>query len=256
MKIMIFEDEKIAANRLCQMLQELHAEADVVAIVEGIKSGLQWLRENAEPDLIFMDIQLADGICFELFDQIKISCPVIFVTAFDKFAIQAFKFNSLDYILKPLSQKDLNFAMQKFLNLQSQTKLTTTPYLAPETLKTLLNLLKPNYKSRFFIKINNTIHSIPTKEINFFYSADSNTLMTNSLGRNFVIDFTLDDLEKVLNPDSFFRINRKYLVHIDAIEKIQTYSKGRIQINLKQGPVMALQISRAKTKGFREWLGQ
>ena len=146
--------------------------------------------------------------------------------------------------------------MQKFLNLQPQTKVTTTPYLDPETLKALLNLLKPNYKSRFFIKINNTIHSIPTKEINFFYSADSNTLMTNSQGRNFVIDFTLDDLEKVLNPDSFFRINRKYLVHIDAIEKIQTYSKGRIQVNLKQGPVMALQISRAKTKGFREWLGQ
>ncbi len=256
MKIMIFEDEKIAAKRLCQMLKTLHAEADIVAMVEGVKSGLKWLRKNSEPDLIFMDIQLADGICFELFDQIKISCPVIFVTAFDKFAIQAFKVNSLDYILKPLSKKDLNFAMQKFLKLQPQTTTPSTPYLDPETLQTLLNLLKPNYKSRFFIKINNTIHSIPTKDINFFSSADSHTLLTNASGRNFVIDFTLDDLESVLNPDSFFRINRKYLVHIDAIEKIQTYSKGRIQVHLKQGPIMALQVSRAKTKDFREWLGQ
>ncbi len=256
MKILILEDEQVAAKRLQHMLEELEAQAEILALLEGVRQSVDWFKNHEHPDLVFMDIQLADGICFEVFDQVAISCPIIFITAYDQFAIKAFKVNSLDYILKPFNLRDLQFALQKYRKrLEERAPQSKLP-IDPSSIQALVSLLKPSYKSRFFVKINHTIHSISNRDIAFFHSSDASTLLTNQQGRNFVVDYTLDDLEKLLNPQDFFRINRQYLVHIDAIAKINTYSKGRIQVNLQYGPENSLLVSRGRTKDFREWLGQ
>ena len=248
MNILIIEDEKPAANRLKQLLADLLPEAKIFGHLDSISTAVAWLEEHAAPDLIFCDIQLADGHSFEIFEQVQVDAPIIFVTAFDQFAIKAFKLNSVDYLLKPLDPEELKKAIQKFRNRQMPGKLD---------LLDLKNLLQPqtaSYKSRFLVKFGEKIQSVPTDDISYFFSAEKVTYLQTREGRKYIMDYTLDQLEQWLDPKRFFRLNRKYIASFDSIAEIYTYSNCRLKIKLGQCDDNDILVSREKVGALKEWL--
>jgi len=248
MKILIIEDEKPAANRLKQLLGDLLPEAKIFGHLDSISTAIAWLETNAKPDLIFCDIQLADGHSFEIFEQVQVDAPIIFVTAFDQFAIKAFKLNSVDYLLKPLDPEELKKAIQKFRNRQIPGKLD---------LLDLKNLLQPqsaSYKSRFLVKYGEKIQSVPTDDISYFFSAEKVTYLQTLEGRKYIMDYTLDQLEQWLDPKRFFRLNRKYIASFDSIAEIYTYSNSRLKIKLGHCEDNDILVSREKVGALKEWL--
>jgi len=248
MNILIIEDEKPAANRLKQLLKELIPEARLNGHLDSIESAVDWLVANPFPDLIFCDIQLADGHSFDIFDRVKVSSPIIFVTAFDQFAIKAFKLNSVDYLLKPIDPEDLKRAVEKF---KSQYQ---TPQIDISLLKSLIQPAQKNYKSRFMVKWGETIQSIDITEISFFYSHEKMVFLQTKARRKYVIDYTLDQLEELLDPQRFFRLNRKYIAEVGAIAGIFTYSNSRLKIKLAGSEDNDILVSREKVGEFKGWL--
>lgn len=246
MNILIIEDEKPAANRLKQLLKDFLPEARLNGHLDSIESAVDWLKANSAPDLIFCDIQLADGHSFEIFDRVKVSSPIIFVTAFDQFAIKAFKLNSVDYLLKPIDPEELKVAIQKF---KSQHQ---TPQIDITLLKSLIT--QRSYKSRFMVKWGETIQSIDVADISFFYSQEKMVFLQTKAGRKYVLDYTLDQLEELLDPQRFFRLNRKYISEVGAIAGIFTYSNSRLKIKLAGSEDNDILVSREKVGDFKSWL--
>ena len=248
MNVLIIEDEMPAANRLMQLLKQYLPEATIHGNLDSISSAVEWLEGNLSPDLIFCDIQLADGHSFEIFEQVKVDSSIIFVTAFDQFAIKAFKLNSVDYLLKPLDPEELKKSINKFQNRQMPGKLD---------IMELKNLLQPqtaNYKSRFLVKYGEKIQSVPTDEISFFFSAEKVTYLQTGEGRKYIMDYTLDQLEQWLDPKRFFRLNRKYIASFDSITEIYTYSNSRLRIKLVHCENNDILVSREKVGALKEWL--
>jgi DNA-binding LytR/AlgR family response regulator len=247
MHILIIEDEKPAAERLKALAAPLLPQAAFHGHLDSISGALQWLQTHSAPDLIFCDIQLADGYSFEIFEQLRVSSPIIFTTAFDQYAIKAFKHNSIDYLLKPIDPKELAYAIHKFKNQHINKGLD---------LNILQGLLKSEktYKERFMVKVGEKIHTIPTPEISFFYSESKATFLQTKENRRYLIDYTLEQLESMLDSTSVFRLNRKYLASIDAIEGIFTYSNSRLKVKLKNCDDNDILISREKVGEFKEWL--
>lgn len=251
MNVLIVEDEIQAAKRLENLITELLPQAKINGRTDSIKSAVKWLKANPQPDLIFMDIQLGDGLSFEIFEMTDVTSPVIFTTAYDEYALKAFKVNSIDYILKPVDKDELRGALEKFNTLKHNS--------APKvdfsnSITQVMELLTKKYKERFVIKIGEHLRTIAVKDINFFFSAEKATFCSTKEGRTHLLDFTLDQLELMLNPADFFRISRKYIVCTAAIEDIISYTNSRLRLVLKGSEDTDCIVSRERVQEFRQWL--
>jgi len=248
-KVLIIEDEQPAAKRLEKMLLEISSDFDVIQRCDSIESSVEYFKSGIIPDLVLLDVQLGDGLSFEIFKQVEISCPVIFTTAFDEYAIKAFELNSIDYLLKPINKSNLDRSIEKFKKLKQQNVPTDW-----KTLASLLEKEKRDYKQRFLVYVGEHLHSVQTLDIAYFYSVEKTTFLTTNSGKSFSVDLSLDKLEGMLSPNDFFRINRNYLIKFIAIKKINILSKSRIKLLLEPAPTEEILVSTARTHDFREWL--
>jgi len=251
MRVIIVEDEPLAAERLNDLILQYDAAIEVVAIFESIKKTVEWFNEEHPVDLAFFDIQLSDGLSFEIFEKTLVSCPVIFTTAFNEYAIKAFKVNSIDYLLKPFDLEDITRAIDKFKrNFRNQKDIQTQQKVFDK----VLNLLSNNYKQRFVIKVGEHIRSVPVENILYFYSFEKATFLHTADDHNYVIDYSLEQLENLVDPEMFFRINRKYMITMGSILDIITYSNSRLKIELKYSDDNDVIVAREKVRQFKKWL--
>ena len=249
MKVLIVEDEKPAADKLIRLLNKVDDGITVIDVLETVEGSINWLQTNPTPDLIFMDIQLDDGICFEIFETADVKTPVIFTTAYDKYAIQAFKVNSVDYLLKPIDEKDLKNAINKFrsLHFKKTSKLDKIDLLVKEFSK--------QYKNRFLVKVGEHYKSIAVNDISYFYIAERNAFLKTAAGKTFVIDHSLEHVENMIDPAIFFRINRKHIVNIDAIKDVVSFSASRLVLRLLNNESSDdFVVSREKVAEFKKWM--
>ena len=253
MTILIIEDEEPAFRRLQKMLKELEPNHTMLNQIVSVSSAIKWFKENDAPDLIISDIQLSDGISFEIFKQVDIKCPIIFTTAYDQYAIEAFKVNSIDYLLKPVKKEELEKAVTKFKNL-----IPTTSAPAIDINK-LLQSLQPatgnDYKKRFVVRYGEHIKTIDIEEVVYFYTEDKATFLCTKDARRFVVDFNLDTLDSILDPKVFFRINRQFIISIHSIAEMFAYSKSRVLIKLNPAAKHETIVSTERSADFKHWLG-
>ena len=249
--ILIIEDEHYAAKRLQTLILECLSDAHILSLCDSIEDSVDFLKNQAKPDLIFMDIQLADGLSFEIFKQVEVTSPVIFSTAFDEYTLQAFKVNSIDYLLKPVDKKELAQAIQKFKTLH-QNKISSPNW--QELLQTFQQPQKI-YKTRFLVKNGQEFIRLNIDDIAYFYSEDGLTFAMNKEGKRHIVDPTLDQLLEQINPEYFYRINRKQIVQIDSISKIHTYFNNRLKLDLQPVYSSDVIVSRERVKGFKAWVG-
>ncbi len=250
LKILIIEDEEPAAKRLLKMVKEIQPDIELLDSIVSVSSALKWFRENDTPDLVFSDIQLSDGLSFEIFREIKLLCPIIFITAYDQYAIDAFKVNSIDYLLKPIKKDELQAALSKYKDLKSSH---TVPVL--DINKLLQAYGNQSYKKRFIVRYGEHIKTINTEDIAYFNTEDKVNFLTTNEGRRFAIDFNLDSLESMLEPKLFFRINRQFIVSIKSISEMFAYSKSRVLIKLKPATKHETIVSTERSADFKAWLG-
>ena len=244
-RVIIIEDEKPAARRLQRMLAKEGIEAGT--LLHSVAGAVAWFKRNPAPDLIFADIQLSDGLCFEIFEQVPVQSAVIFTTAYDRYAIRAFKLNSIDYLLKPVKQEDLRFALNKFRN-------TIDKNVDIQQLIGKLNA-GSNFKKRFGVQYGAHLQSIPVEEIAYFYSQNKTTWLVTDTGEEFIYDQPLETLEKQLYPDDFFRINRQFILSAKAIKDIVQYTNSRLKIILQPETRIDVIVARERVKDFKKWLG-
>ena len=252
MTILIIEDEEPAYKRLQKMLKEIEPGHTLLDQIVSVSSAVKWFKENDAPDLIISDIQLSDGISFEIFKQVDIKCPVIFTTAYDQYAIEAFKVNSIDYLLKPVKKDELEKAVTKF---KALTPATAAPAI---DINKLLQSLQPagtDYKKRFVVRYGEHIKTIDIEEVVYFYTEDKATFLCTKDARRFVVDFNLDTLDSMLDPKIFFRINRQYIISIHSIAEMFAYSKSRVLIKLNPPSKHETIVSTERSADFKLWLG-
>lgn len=249
--ILIIEDEEPAANRLKKMLAELEPEINVLENIVSVSSAITWFKENQMPDLIFSDIQLSDGISFEIFKNVEVQCPVIFITAFDEYAIEAFKVNSIDYLLKPVKKEDLQVALEKYKKLNVKV----SPALDINKVLETFNTPKNGHKTRFIVRYGEHIKTIKIEEVAYFYTEDKINFLNTNEGRRYTIDYNLDNLDHMLDPKTFFRINRQFIISIHAISEMFTYSKSRVLIKLNPPCKHETIVSTERSGDFKLWLG-
>jgi DNA-binding LytR/AlgR family response regulator len=250
MNVIIIEDEKPSARRLQRMLKALDIE--VQTLLHSVEEAINWFECNAHPDLIFLDIQLSDGLSFEIFDVIEIKSAVIFTTAYDEYALQAFKLNSIDYLLKPIDDEDLAVAVNKYTERLPKQKAVTLDF--NDIKKLLVNPTDREYKKRFSVKVGQHLKLINIDNIECFYSENKGTYLHTDAGRNYLLDTTLEQLEEELNPDVFFRINRKFFININAIKDMVSYTNSRLQIKLNSYNEQEVIVARERVKDFKGWL--
>lgn len=250
MNVIIIEDEKPSARRLKRMLQSLDITAEVM--LHSVEESIVWFQNNTHPGLIFLDIQLSDGLSFEIFETIEIKSAVIFTTAYDEYALQAFKLNSIDYLLKPIDEDDLAIAVQKYKERAPQKQAVTLDF--NDIKKLLVNPIDREYKKRFSVKVGQHLKLINIDEIECFYSENKGTYLYTADNRNYLIDSTLEQLEEELEPQTFFRINRKFFVNINAIKDMVSYTNSRLQIKLNSYNEQDVIVARERVKDFKGWL--
>lgn len=250
MNIIIIEDEKPSARRLQRQLKTLNLEAQTM--LHSVEESIAWFQNNPHPDLIFLDIQLSDGLSFEIFETINIKSAVIFTTAYDEYALQAFKLNSIDYLLKPIDDEDLEMAVKKYQERAPQKQGVTLDF--DDIKKLLVNPIDRVYKKRFSVKVGQHLKLINIDDIECFYSENKGTYAHTSEGRNYLLDTTLDQLENELEPQTFFRINRKFFVNINAIKDMVSYTNSRLQIKLQSYNEQEVIVARERVKDFKNWL--
>ncbi|MBL7766681.1 MAG: response regulator transcription factor [Chitinophagaceae bacterium] len=249
MNILIIEDESLSAEHLSNLIYKVEPNAQILGIYDSVKSSVKAFQDGLTADLLFLDIHLADGLGFDIFKTITPDIPVIFTTAYDEYAIKAFQLNSVDYLLKPLGIEDLRRAFEKFHKFHQPLPLS------------ILSALQQNYtataktwKSRFMVKSGQSIDSIPVEEVLHFYTVDSVTFLVRSNGKRYPIDYTLDQLVELLNPDVFFRINRKVILHMNAIQKVNTHFNSRLLIHSSHLEGDMALVSRERVGEFKAWL--
>ncbi len=250
MNVIIIEDEKPAARRLSRLLAEFDVE--VSDMLHSVEEALNWFRSNEHPDLIFLDIQLSDGLSFEIFDEIEVKSSIIFTTAYDEYALQAFKLNSIDYLLKPIDDEELEVAVKKFRALKPEPQKLALDF--DDIKKLLVNPIEREYKKRFTVKVGQHLKIINADEVESFYSENKGTYAATSDGRNYLLDTTLENLETELNPKIFFRVSRKFYVNINHIKDIISYTNSRLQIKLNHFSELEIIVSRERVRDFKLWL--
>ena len=254
MKILIVEDEELAVKKLRKTLADVEENVEIAGTTDSIKSTVEWLQENPQPDLILMDIELADGQSFEIFNLTEIKCPVIFTTSYDEFALKAFKVNSVDYLLKPIQKDELQAALDKFKKLNGSAKADLS---IDSLIKELQQKLQPKeFRKRFLVKHAQRLVSIEVEEIAFFYSDGRLNFFKTIDSKKFVVDYTMDELEEMLNPEKYFRISRSFYVSVNSIEKIEDYFGNRLILQLKPVVDKEALVSREKVTDFKKWMGK
>lgn len=249
MKVLLIEDEPLAAKHLQKLLIEADETIEILAVIESVKSAVKWLKSQPLPDLIFLDIQLADGLSFEIFYHIKINIPIIFTTAYDEYALRAFKLNSIDYLLKPIDPSGLKLALEKFSSLSNKNVNLTNQ----SVFEKLMQAVSPGYKKRFLIKIGEHLRFIDTLSIDYFVSIEKSSFLCSE-GRLYDLEYSLDELEPKLDPALFFRANRKYIISVAAIADMVSWSGSRLLIKLKFPTNEEVVVSREKVTDLKKWL--
>ena len=253
MKVVIIEDEFPAAERLIQLLTRSNHDIEILDTLQSVQQGIKWFQAHPAPDLVFSDIQLSDGLSFEIYDAIQLRCPIIFTTAYDEYAIKAFKLNSIDYLVKPIQPADLKGALDQYL----EHKNGSTQPANLETLQTLLNELhisSKTYKERFLVKSSEALLPVFVQEIAYFLSAHEITSLVRKDGKRFPLDYTLTELETLLDPAFFYRLNRQCIVHASAIQKVYPYFNGRLVADLLPKTREEVIISKSRAAAFKKWL--
>ncbi len=249
MRVIIIEDELRSAERLRKMLIKLEADIEIDAILDSLVSAREWFRDNSPPDLAFLDIQLGDGTSFELLHELKSDFPVIFTTAFDQYAIKAFKYKSIDYLLKPVVEEELVQAIEKY---QALGNLPSKPLV--QDLVSTHRLITGDFKKRFLIKIGEQYKPVTIDEVAYFYSRDNQTYLMTLPGKYYPIDQSLEQIENSLNPLEFFRVSRKMLIGLNAIAEVHTYFNSRLLIKLQPSTDLECLVSRERVSDFKSWM--
>jgi two-component system, LytTR family, response regulator LytT len=256
MKILIVEDEELAVKKLHKMLVGIDKDIEVLANTDCIAATVEWLQNNPTPDLILMDIELLDGQSFEIFNQVEVKSPVIFTTSYDEYALKAFKVNSVDYLLKPVQKEDLTAALDKY------SKMFASPKAAPAInmdmlVKELQQKLQPKeFRKRFLVKNVQKLVSVETDDIAYFYSDGRLNFFKTNDNKKYVVDYTMDEMEDMLDPDKYFRISRSFYVSINSVEQIHDYFGNRLMLTLRPAVDKEALVSREKVTEFKKWLGK
>ncbi len=259
MKVLIIEDEELAVKKLRKTLETVDSTAEIVGTTDSIRSSVNWLQENPAPDLILMDIELADGQSFEIFDKVDVKSTVIFTTSYDEYALKAFKVNSVDYLLKPVQKEDLEAALNKLKNIKSMygTSMPADPMNVDNLVKELQQKLQPKeFRKRFLVKHAQKLVSVDIDEIAYFYSDGRLNFFKTHDNKKFVVDYTMDELEEMLDPDKYFRISRSFYVSIASIDQIHEYFGNRLLLHLKPAVDKESIVSREKVADFKKWMGK
>jgi two-component system response regulator LytT len=249
MNVLIFEDEKHTATRLIQLLKKYDSNIHVIDVIGSVKQGIEWYRNNPLPDLIFQDILLNDGNCFEIFEQVKIDSPVIFTTAYNEFALKSFRLNSIDYIVKPYDFQDIKKALDKFKNFKEM-------FVMPENelLKSIVQSKIPEVKKRFLVKLGDKFSSVKSEDIAWFIYDKGITFAFTFENTRFPVNYSIDQLSELLNADNFFQINRKYVVNFESIRNIHSWFNSRLKLEIVPKPEEDIIVSRERVKDFKAWL--
>ncbi|RQO70244.1 DNA-binding response regulator [Pedobacter sp. KBW06] len=250
MKVLIIEDELHNAKRLRAILEDIDPKIEVLAMLEGVTESISWLKDQQHPDLIFTDVRLTDGLCFDIFSQVKLKCPVIFTSAFDEYALRAFKVNSVDYLLKPIKKEELMKSLHKF-------KTNSHPSYLGQMLDDVAAILKQqqkNYRTRFLIPVRDSFYTVMIKEVAYFYTEYRTTRAVMPDNQHHILPFTMEELEEELDPDVFFRVSRQYLINNKSITRINNYFNGKLHIVLSPEPAEKIIMSRDKSRTFKQWL--
>ncbi|MFA9392072.1 MAG: LytR/AlgR family response regulator transcription factor [Prolixibacteraceae bacterium] len=251
LKILIVEDEPLAAAQLAALIAGIKPDAQIVAVCDSIESSVKWIENNELPDLSFFDIHLGDGLSFEIFKTTKFEAPVIFTTAYDKYTLQAFKVNSIDYLLKPIDKTELQQAILKF----EQTTPLAKNSLSDEQLQIILqSVIQKEYRKRFLVKIGTHLKAIQTCDVSFFYSLQKGTYLKTYDGKTYLLDQTLETIEELIDPAHFFRMNRKYIVALNSIHDVSIYSNSRLKLKVNGAEEDDFFVSREKVKLFKSWM--
>lgn len=260
MNIFIIEDEELAVKKLQKTLQLVDPSAKVVGTADSIANAVEWLQTNFKPDLILMDIELADGQSFEIFNLVDVQSPVVFTTSYDEYALKAFKVNSIDYLLKPVQKEDLQMALNKYKELKSiySGKQNGAEGVNIDNLvKELQQKLQTgNYRKRFLVKQGQKLVSVDIDEVAYFFSDGRLNFFKTHDNRKFVVDYTMDELEEMLDPEKYFRTSRSFYVSVKSIEKIDDYFGNRLILSLKPDVDKEALVSREKVSDFKRWMGK
>jgi DNA-binding LytR/AlgR family response regulator len=254
MRVVIIEDEPFAQKALVQMLEVCVPNVEVVECLDSVEDSIEFFKGKVNVDLAFFDIQLADGLSFEVFKQVEVLIPIIFTTAFNEYAIEAFKVNSIDYLLKPFVEGDVKRALDKFQKISIGGR-----GVSQDLLKNMEQLIEQQsrqeqVKSRFLVKVGDEIKFVQVNDIAYFYAEDNEVLIRNFQGKRYIVEHTLDTLQEMVNPKHFFRLNRSFLASIDSIDKIHKYLNSRLKLQLKPVPDKEVLISRVKVAAFLQWI--
>lgn len=251
MKLLIIEDEQPAARRLTRLIADAQPTWQVLDVIDSVEDAVSWFRNMDAPDLVFMDIELADGQSFVIFEQVEVSAPVIFTTAYDQYAVKAFRVNGIDYLLKPIDKGDLGQAIDRFLNTRQSAD--------QQQYQQLLALLQQGgggtaYKERFMVKVGDQLKYVPVADIAYFYSDAGTTSLVTADSREFVVDYTLDQLKEFLDPAQWYRINRKLVVSLKSIERIYSWFNSRLKLDLQPRASFDVVVARERVNDFKAWL--
>jgi DNA-binding LytR/AlgR family response regulator len=258
MNCLIIEDEYPAAQRLQALLQKVAPEVQVAQVLESVQAAKNWLQTQPAPDLILSDIQLADGLSFEIYEALQVACPIIFTTAYDEYAIKAFKLRSIDYLLKPIKPQELRAALDKFRDM----KTAFASEVQAAQLATLQALLQqqepanPTYKRRFLVQSRDQLLPVQESEIAYFVTAHELVYLVRMDGKRFAIEGNMEELSRQLDPNQFFRLNRQYIGHLRSIERIHPYFNGRLKLQLAPDSGEEVIVSRDKARSVKQWLGE
>jgi two-component system, LytTR family, response regulator len=251
MKVIIIEDEKPAADKLKKAIQKADPSIEISAILDSVQASISWLQQQPAPELIFMDIELSDGLSFKVFEKITVSCPVIFTTAYDEYWQEAFVYNSIDYLLKPIKQDKLETALKKYDILKK--------YFAANLQQLLQSQQQEQpagHKKRFLVKRGADYISVKTEDIAYFYATHKLVCMVDRSNQKFILDQSLAEIEKLIDPLQFYRVNRKYLIHLNSIKRIKLWPKSKLQLEVEPAISEDIIISQENAAAFKEWMGQ
>jgi two-component system response regulator LytT len=254
LKVLIIEDEIPAQRLLKETLQEIEIKTEVIGCLNSIKSAVAWFQNNEHPDIVLLDIQLSDGLSFDIFKQVNIESLIIFTTAYDEYAIQAFKVNSLDYLLKPIEKDELQTAFEKYNQYNKQYIQEQNSNIDFKELASLIKSEKPNYRKRFLIQSNESFFHLPVEDIALFYSMQGITFAVTFEKREYPVNFSLGNLKDQLQPDNFFKINRQFIVNIDAIKRVHSYFNGKLKLEIKPSHAEDVIIGKDKAASFKRWM--
>ena len=256
MNVLIIEDELPAARQLTKLLTQADPTIKIIEVIDSVEASVKWLQTFPMPDAVFMDIQIADGLSFDIFNHVEINCPVIFTTAFDHYAIKAFKVNAVDYLLKPIDEDELKTVLEKLETQNSKLKTSLPPEYSSVFMKDILSQIKKEtFKERFLVKTGQNLLFFDTPDIAYFFSEDSLTQFYLFQNKKHLLEHTLDELESLLNPKDFFRINRKMILNIKSIQKISPHFNGRLKLELNPTYREDVFVARERVNDFKAWLG-